>query len=38
MYEELKEQGFEVLDLPCNQFFRQRADPVLFALFHVAPF
>ena len=23
MYEELKDQGFEVLDFPCNQFFRQ---------------
>lgn len=23
MYEELKEQGFEILDFPCNQFFRQ---------------
>ena len=23
MYEELKEEGFEVLDFPCNQFFRQ---------------
>ena len=23
MYEELKDQGFEILDFPCNQFFRQ---------------
>ena len=23
MYEEFKEQGFEVLDFPCNQFFHQ---------------
>ena len=23
MYEQLKDQGFEVLDFPCNQFFRQ---------------
>ena len=23
MYEELKDQGFEVLDFPCNQFFKQ---------------
>lgn len=23
MYEELKDQGFEVLDFPCNQFFHQ---------------
>lgn len=23
MYEELKEQGFEILDFPCNQFFHQ---------------
>ena len=23
MYEEYKDQGFEVLDFPCNQFFRQ---------------
>lgn len=23
MYEELKDQGFEVLDFPCNQFFGQ---------------
>ena len=23
MYEELKEQGFEILDFPCNQFFGQ---------------
>ena len=23
MYEELHEQGFEILDFPCNQFFRQ---------------
>ena len=23
IYEELKEQGFEILDFPCNQFFRQ---------------
>ncbi len=23
MYEELKDKGFEILDFPCNQFFRQ---------------
>ena len=23
MYEELKDQGFEILDFPCNQFFHQ---------------
>ena len=23
MYEELKDHGFEILDFPCNQFFRQ---------------
>ena len=23
MYEELKDEGFEILDFPCNQFFRQ---------------
>ena len=23
MYEELKNEGFEILDFPCNQFFRQ---------------
>ena len=23
MYEQLKDQGFEILDLPCNQFFHQ---------------
>ena len=23
MYEQLKDQGFEILDFPCNQFFRQ---------------
>ena len=23
MYEELHEEGFEILDFPCNQFFRQ---------------
>ena len=23
MYEELKDQGFEILDFPCNQFFSQ---------------
>lgn len=23
MYEELKDDGFEILDFPCNQFFRQ---------------
>ena len=23
MYEELKDQGFEILDFPCNQFLRQ---------------
>ena len=23
LYEEYREQGFEILDFPCNQFFRQ---------------
>ena len=23
MYEELKDQGFEILDFPCDQFFHQ---------------
>ena len=23
MYEEFKDQGFEILDFPCNQFFHQ---------------
>ena len=26
MYEDLKEQGFEILDFPCNQFFHQAPE------------
>ncbi len=26
MYEELKDQGFEILDFPCNQFFHQAPE------------